>query len=195
MGISIEKIERLKSLLAGSLQGEQKITLLVELQNDSELSDYYDLLKQLYQVSPQNSQELFAASKKLSQTLYKDFLKEKSNSQKQFGVQVFDSSLLPLPEGVRPASVDTRQLKYQVGELLVALTVYPTTIDSVELIGQIQDFDKNEKIKIKAKSGRSSQVVEIDEFGLFRFDRIDAGKCSLLFTFENEKEGVIELSL
>lgn len=190
-----DKIEQLFALLSGSLVGKQKKALLDELQKDTELSDMLDILRKMYELTPQNSKSTILAAKKLSKTLYNDFLKEQSSPEKQFGVQVFDSSLLPIPKGVRPASVDTRLLKYQFGKSIVELTVYPITVDSVEIIGQISGVEKEKKIVVIAETNGKTQKTDVDEFCLFRFARIVSGDCRLLFSFENAKEGVIELTL
>lgn len=195
MKINQEKIEQLLSLLNGSLKEKDKSILLEELQNNVELFDMFELLKKMDEISPQDSKSMILASKKLSQSLYRDFLKKQASPNLLYGVQVYDSTLLPLPKGVRPASVDTRLLKYQVGGVGVELTIYPITIDSVELIGQIRNIEKNQEITISAETHNKTFTTNIDEFGLFRFERIDAGDCRLMFSIENEKKSIIELTL
>ncbi len=195
MNYNQDIIEQLTALLRGELKGKQKKTLLEELQLDSELSEMFELLKKMHEVRHPESNQIISASKKLSKTLFTDFLKKQLSHKTDFGVRVFDSALLPLPEGVRPASVDTRLLKYHVGEAIVELTVYPITIDSVEIIGQIAGIENNKSIKVIAEVNGEKKEVEVDEFCLFRFERIDIGSCRLLFSSENSKEGIIELEL
>ncbi len=190
-----DRIEELNALLKGLLKGKQKKALLDELQKDAELFDMFYLLQKMAEIAPNRPDLLQAASKKLSKTLYKDFLKEQASSKIQIGVQVFDSSLLPLPKGVRPAAVDTRQLKYQLGQSVVELSIYPVTIDSVEIIGQINGLKKNQKLSVTAETKSRTQRTSIDEFCLFRFERVAVGDCRLLFSSENIKESIIELSL
>ncbi len=190
-----DRVEELTALLRGSLKEKQKKALLNELKEDTELSGIFDLLKKVSEIAPNGTNPLHTASKKLSKTLYKDFIKKQVSPDKQFGVQIFDSSLLPLPKGVRPAAVDTRLLKYQLGKAVVELTVYPVTVDSVEIIGQISGLKKDQKLSVTAETKSKRQKTDIDEFCLFRFERVVSGDCRLLFSSENKKEGIIELSL
>ena len=80
----MNKIEQLIALLSGSLIGKQKKALLDELQKDAELSDMLDILKKMHELTPHNSKSTISAAKRLSKTLYSDFLKEQSSSEKQF---------------------------------------------------------------------------------------------------------------
>jgi len=195
MSINQMIIEQLNALISGSITGKEKKTLLDQIQNDAELADMYKILLNLSVVSSRNKKSLQQATQKLSKKVYTDFLKEQASAEIQYGVQIYDSSLIPLPSGVRPALVDTRSLKYQVGNFVVELTVYPITLDSVEIIGQVSTMKKNSTINVSVESKGKRQKGVVDQFGLFRFDRVALGVCTLTFTTENFKEGVIELSL
>ena len=195
MPIDQNTLERLIALLEGKLEDSRKSALLDEIAVDQELGRMFDLLKEMYTLKPGNTNYLISAAKKLSQSLYKDFIKQQKTRDKLYGIQIFDSSILPLPEGVRPAAVDTRRLKYKVGDALVELSTYPITVDSIELIGQISDIKCFQNITIKASTSAGDETVRVDEFGMFRFDRIVHHKCKLSFLFKDGKEAIIELKL
>ncbi len=195
MKVNQERIERLIALLSGSLTGIEEKALVAEMQQVPELAEMYDMLKDMSAISGHGSKPIISATQKLSQKLYQDFLKNQASDKLQYGIQLFDSSLLPLPEGIRPASVDTRQLKYRIGELVIELKMYPITVDSVELIGQIEGLDSYEEFSVTVETKKKNQNTSVDKFGLFRFERIAIGKNSLYIMKNDSKEGLIELTL
>ena len=195
MKFNQDKIELLLALVSGSLTGKEKKALVAEMQQDADLADMYDLLKQMSTISGHGSKPIVSATQKLSQKLYQDFQKNQASQKVPYGIQLFDSSLLPLPEGIRPASVDTRQLKYQIGMAVVELTMYPITVDSVELIGQINGLESYEELSMAVEIKGKSQNVPVDKFGLFRFERVATGNSSLYLKKGPSNEGLIELIL
>ena len=195
MKINQDKIELLLALESGSLTGKEKKALIAEMQQDTDLADMYDLLKRISTISGHGSKPIVSATQKLSQKLFQDFQKNQASHKVPYGIQLFDSSLLPLPEGIRPASVDTRQLKYQIGLAFVELTMYPITVDSVELIGQINCLESFEGLSMTIETNGKSKNVPVDKFGLFRFERVATGNSSLYLKKGNTNEGLIELIL
>ncbi len=195
MKFNQDKIELLIAYMSGSLTGIEEKALVAEMQQVPEMAEMYDMLKNMSSISGHGSKPIISATQKLSQKLYQDFLKNQASDKLQYGVQLFDSALLPLPEGIRPASIDTRQLKYQIGELVVELKMYPITVDSVELIGQIEGLDSYDEFSVTVETKKKNQNTSVDKFGLFRFERIAVGNSSLYLMKNNSKEGVIELTL
>ena len=191
MTIDQNKLEQLLAFVEDKLDETRKAALLDETASDPELAKMLELLKEMYQLKPGNTNQLIAAAKKLSQSLYRDFVNQQKTPGTLFGVRIFDSSVLPLPEGVSPAAVDTRRLKYKIGDALVELSTYPITVDSIELIGRISELKSFDNITVSA----GDQTVRVDELGMFRFDRIECEQGRLTFTFNDGQEAVIELKL
>lgn len=95
------------------------------------------------------------------------------------GLTVFDSKLLPLPDGVRPALVDTRRMKFLINNGQLELSFYPITLNSSEVIGQYSGNENPSGIAVELRRGRVRLVSTANEFGLFRFPRAPKGTYAL----------------
>ena len=195
MKINLDTLNLLFKLRQGKLTAKTKKNLEKEISVNPEMSQAYEFINLLADISEENSQVLLDASKKLSKTLYSDFLKKQANPTTRIGIQVYDSSLLPLPEGVRPASVDTRLVRYQLDDIQLELSVYPITVDSVEIIGQLHNVDNTSQISVTIKTPLGTYTVDADEFQLFRFERVDCGDCKIMFKSDTKDIGILELKI
>ena len=66
---------------------------------------------------------------------------------------------MPLPEGVRPAAVSTRRLKYRIGEDILEISLHPVSPASYELIGQLSGQEPGRILDIQFKSGKSVKKI------------------------------------
>jgi len=98
---------------------------------------------------------------------------------KRRGITIFDSKLLPLPEGVRPATVDTRRVRYLTKDGRLDLSFYPVSLNSLEMIGQYSGNGGVSGMAVELRRGRIRLMSTANEFGLFRFPRIPKGIYSL----------------
>lgn len=188
-------IIRIEKLINGSLRGKAKKELLGEIKKDKELSILYEMMVLLSSASSPEEKSIRLASMNLSKKMYDDFKKNLKSKTKKIGIRLFDSALLPIPEGVRPAAVDTRSLKYLVGERNVELTLYPITVDSVEIIGRVEQVGPAEDVTIQIESGGFKSDSEIDQFNLFRFERVPLTDCRMIILINGKQAGRIELDL
>ena len=131
----------------------------------------------------------FVAARMLSRRLFDDFVQKQSMPDR--GVNVYDSGLLPHPEGVRPAVIDTRRMKYRFDNFAVELCLYPVTPDSYELIGQLDGLEPGKDIRVNITADRLSAETSADEFHLFRFDRVPAARMTLTFKGGTDISGTI----
>lgn len=122
-------------------------------------------------------------------------LKEKKGGERNKGITIFDSQLLPLPEGVRPALVDTRRIRYKVDQTLLEVSIYPISLNSFEIIGQMAGIESFESLTATMYLGRRKFTVEANEFGLFRFPRLPKGKYILEIRTGGDPVGQFDLDL
>jgi hypothetical protein len=122
----------------------------------------------------------------LLESMLRDTRSGGKHPKKMQGVLTYDSSLLPLPEGVRSAAVGTRRLHYQVGEGRVGLSLYPVSMTSYELIGQIEGVTPAKVSKVELAIAGRRLYAEADAHGVFRFPRIPAGKCRIKMTYDKQ---------
>lgn len=95
------------------------------------------------------------------------------------GVITYDSSLLPLPQGVRSAGVDTRRLKVDLGEGGLSLTLYPVTPKSYRVMGQLHNIVRMAELTALVRAGGKSLKARCNEGGVFILDKVPAGKCEI----------------
>jgi hypothetical protein len=121
------------------------------------------------------------------------------HSSRSFAEVLFDSSLDPLPVGVRSAATSSRQLLFGAEDLRIDLRLEPK-IDSenVSLIGQILDSADPTKSRMTAsvallKAGRVVSEANTNRFGEFQLECGLAARMELRVTLPNGKEAYISL--
>jgi len=178
-----------------SKSDQQQVRALAE--EDPDIAELLKILKDMHQFTAATNPALQQAAAQLARQLFVDFHRapEEDPDRVPAGVTVFDSSLLPLPPGVRPAQIDTRQLRYRIGALDLVVMLYPIGPDSFELIGQLSGYDQPDLIEVKLMRGSKQQSVESDRHGLFRFERVPVGNYHLLLVADKTPIGSIDLSL
>jgi hypothetical protein len=155
---------------------QKLVTLLGDLRDDMRETDWPDM-------------------KSAAHALLSRQLKEKRGGRQKKGVTIFDSQLLPLPVGVRPALVDTRRIRYKIDETLLEVSVYPVSLNSFELIGQLTEAERRQSLTITMRFGRKKFATEANEFGLFRFPRLTKGKYIIAIRAGDDPVGELELEL
>ncbi len=191
-----EIVDMMMKLLQGKLDDQKADTVWKAIKEDPEMAHLF-LMIRAFDTARRNEQHSgdSKAAKTLSKQLFRDFQKGQKNPDACQGIRVYDSGVLPVPEGVRPAAVDTRRMKYRIDDFVVEICVYPVTPDSYELIGQIIGHETTEKLSVEIKDGRRSRTASSDEFHLFRFEQVRAGEVLMTVWGENKLMGTIELSL
>ncbi|MCB2229546.1 hypothetical protein KQH82_02440 [bacterium] len=174
-----DKIRQLLAYHRGTLAADERRVVDSALQSDSELRDLLALVVELDQAVGTRDDILGDPARKLSTLIIRDFLGRKADPDSRRGVVVFDSSVVPLPDGVRPAAVDTRELRYKLDEAELSLALYPLTMNSYEMVGQISGRPSEEALSVVVKQGRKTQSVAADRHHLFRFARVSGGDCRL----------------
>ena len=189
-------IDEIQKLIAGKIHGKKKKELEKLIDSDTELKELYIILKKLSDSSLSADSKLSGATRKLSGKIFTDFQKALTQKSKKLGVQLFDSSLLPLPDGIRPAAVDTKTLRYLIDENSLELTLYPITTDSVEIIGVVNFAQEQQsEVEVVLKTQKEKFKTVLDQFSLFRFDRISTGECRLSFYIKKKLVGAIEIEI
>ncbi len=189
-----DRVELLVEFVRGSLSDEEASQVEEALAHDAELAELLQMVKQMESSRNEYDNTTNKAAEKLSAQLFDDFLQQTKRGKKGRGVMVFDSRLLPLPDGVRPAAVDTRRMKYRLGELTLHLSLYPISPESFEIIGQLSGgLERIYTVRL-VHAGKSI-ITETDVFGLFRFERISSDDYELVVFMGKKKVGTVDISL
>jgi hypothetical protein len=167
-----------------------------ELRTDNEAAETLEVLKVLdRQAEAADDGGLGQAAGRLASNLIKTFLGNASTDGPPNGVPVFDSRLLPIPDGVRPATVDTCRLSYRLADLEVDLSLYPISPERFEVIGQVVGGSQSGPLSLQLRTGRNRQSATCDVHGVFRFPEVSVGKHALAVRHEKKTLAVIQLDL
>jgi len=188
--------EELLSLIRGSLKGKRRRELLALVNSDKEIGETYRLLRQLVETGENlTSAGIDNALSNLSDRVFADFTQKKRHPEQKRGVLVFDSQDVPLPAGVRPATVDTRRLRFQLETGEMELSLYPVSFNSYEVLGRLTGVAAEGDIQLTAKSAHSERKAAADHFGLFRFDKLPVGRYTIVVAGADVLLGTIEFEL
>lgn len=111
------------------------------------------------------------------------------------GVTTYDSKLLPVPEGVRPATVDVRRVKVQIDDWQLDVSLYPVSVSSYEIIGQIIDCDIDAPLIVTLNKRGTAVSAETNRFHLFQFPRVATGKYTLKIKQDRRIIAVVDLEI
>lgn len=190
-----ELFEQLIEYLRGGLDEQERARIAQMLADDPVLRQMADFLADSRQADSGDWTKMRPATHSLLSHLLKDVKLSRGKEKGVRGVLTFDSRLLPLPEGVRHATVDTRRLRYQIGDQQLQISLYPVSTQSYELIGQISGSAMEGALKIKLAAGKTSMTAEANRFGIFRIPRVPIEKYTLRIMAGNRVIGVVELEL
>ena len=189
-----DKVELLVDYVRGTLSAEEVLQVEEILARDAKFAELLQLVKQMENNRNEYDTTTNTAAEKLSAQLFDDYLQQAKQGKQGRGVVVFDSRLLPLPDGVRPAAVDTRRIKYRLGELTLHISLYPISPESFEMIGQLSGGSERIYTVHLVHAGKPI-ITETDLFGLFRFERISSGMYELVVFAGKKKVGTVDISL
>jgi hypothetical protein len=178
-----DKIDRLLDYLRGRLEEREAKKVERELERDPEMKESLILLKELGAESRSvDWNEIDATVRAISSRMVDDYFKKGPGGKQAPGVLIYDSKLLPLPAGVRPASVDVRRLKFRIEEMELMVSLYPVAPKAYELMGQLSGYNRRESIEISLVKGTKKYRTEPDSFQLFHFSRVPSGDYRMLIT-------------
>jgi hypothetical protein len=196
MSTQIDIIEQLLRLRRDELSPKEKAALENRLAQEPDLKELFGLLSALdTRPVAESDDALSRAASELANRIYQDYFLRGRGSRVPVGVTIFDSKLLPIPAGVRPAAVDTRQLRYQVADCEVILMLYPVAPDSYEIMGQIGEGLATGALTLKLRKRGVTVDATADEFGLFRFDRVPLGTYRLTLCADTRDVGLIHVTI
>ncbi len=195
MGKNDKDIAKLVDDLLSRLSGEEQEKLRQRLGDDPSLAELTALVGEQAEMAETGDWgKLQIAAHRLLDSMLKDVHTADKNHQ-QHGVLTFDSGLLPAPEGVRPAAVDTRRLRYQIGERLLELSLYPVSVNSFELIGQISDSPATLAMRVELVANRRKITATAEQFGIFRFPRVPSGEYRVRIISGDQVIATVDLEL
>ncbi len=190
------KIEAAIQFVRNRLNPEQRAKFEALLKTDDELGEFVTLVKDMLNAGESlRSIEARLSVHRLARELFEDFKAGSESKSIPHGVRVFDSSCVPRPDGVRPATVEARDLKFRLDELEVEITLHPVSADSFELIGRVEGLPRGNGIKLTLKNSRTTITTRADEFQVFRFDRVARGKYRMTLEAANQTLGVVRLEV
>ncbi|UCD94263.1 MAG: hypothetical protein JSU69_10945 [Candidatus Zixiibacteriota bacterium] len=191
-----DKIGVLIGYLKGDLSKAMRRSAQAMVREDKDLKELYPIVEELYVTGQStNWNEARSAALKISSQLFRDYLKSKRLKKTGYGVTVFDSQILPLPEGVRKADVGARRIKYRVGDRLLDVSLYPISSGSYEIIGQTSNMEGGSLSQVILKSGKETFTADTDAFNIFRFPRIPLDKYSLYLLAGRKRIGSVTIEL
>lgn len=187
-------IKLIMDYLCGKLDKDQACEFEKQLEKDLKLKDQYLLVKHLKNEAHEiNWSEVDDAARAISTDLIEDFFKSEAASEEKRAIKVYDSKVLPLPEGVRPAVMDYRHMKFRCEEMSLNVTLYPISADDYEIMGRLLGYPKGKELDVELRIGRSILRTRTDTFYLFRFQKVPARDCSL--TLKSLGEPVVNVDI
>jgi len=190
-----DRLELLAELAMGKLRGKQKALIEKELETDEELRELYLIIKGLYSEGRNRDwEQVYQSAIEMSSKMFDDIQDSLRKGGKARGITIFDSGFVPLPDGIRPAAVDTRRMRYVIGDHEVEVSIYPVSSDSYEVIGRLTGQVEG-GLKIQLISGKTKFICEMDEFNLFRFPRVPSLDYTLEISSGTGVIGNIDLKL
>ncbi len=171
-----ELMERLQRYLEGQMEADEKALFEKQLEGDPELRRMLQLQRALARETAEGG-DLRQAAKGLIDRFIKDLHRSKETGHRAF--LTFDSGLLPLPVGIRPASVDSRRLKYAADNIQLEVSVYPASPGSFEVIGQVEGYPSGVTLNITLSRGRTILRETANPFQVFHFARVPQGGYAL----------------
>ncbi len=191
-----ENIDLMIKYLRGRLSDRDKKRAKSLIRMNPEMAVFLEDIKELQKESSTiNWDRIRSSVSSLSSRMFDDFMKGLKERRPEQGIRVFDSQVLPLPAGVRPAVVDTRRLRYKFDEIEMEISLYPISIDSYEIIGRISRVGSRLSSRVELVSERLKFEVETDQFHIFRFSRIPVSDYILNIYGDSRLIGTVDIEL
>jgi len=185
-----DKVERLQQYLDGRLDPEEAVRVEEHLAADPRLRRMLDLLRAMRRTQPGDG-ALESAARGLIDRVVTDLHRRKDSPHR--GLLTFDSGLLPLPAGIRPATLDSRRLRYAAEGLRLELSVYPASPGTFEVIGQIEGSRRGAALEVSLRQGRQTLRERTNPVHVFHFARVPEGAHDM--TVEDPDGGRFEFLL
>lgn len=189
--------ERYFEMIPGYLRGELDQKDLTEfsrfIDNDPEFREMVLSLKSAVDLGDKPEwRSVNAAARELLDLMLKDTSKH-TDEKVIRGVMTYDSAMLPEPEGVRPAGLSTRRLKYTFGVMTVILSLYPVHLKAVEIIGRINGLRARSGLEVTLYSSRKSYTAQVNKYRIFRFENIPAQAYKMRLIADSALVGEAEI--
>jgi hypothetical protein len=189
--------EILDKILGAGLSEKELNEILKDQDHEGVFRQAARMLEYLRQCGQQRVKwnNIQVLSGRLASKVYDDFIFKNTPGNERAGICRYDSSIFPLPDGVRPAAVDTRRLRYTLDSCDLELSIYPINLEAVELIGQIRGLSRGTSVDVALRTKGGVYETRADKYQLFRFNQIPSG-IYRLYLFSNKDEiGFINLEL
>ena len=172
--------EKIAAYLQGQLGADERNAIKKKIEQDPVLRSFIDASRELIdEVGDGYWKQVEPSVHALLSRQLQELKQARKNPRRQYGITTFDSKLLPVPEGVRPATVDSRRIKIQLRDGQLDLSLYPVSTGSFEIIGQILDWQSTQVMTMVLESRSAKLAAETNQFHLFQFPRVPCGKYTL----------------
>ena len=196
MGKEREDFKQLLEYVRGQLKPEDRGRMEQKIAGDPDLQEMVSILSELRQeIYTAEWNKMQQPSHALFDRMLKDVKARNSKTGEKQCITIYDSRLLPLPDGVRRAGVGTSRIKYMIGESQLEISLYPTSPNSYEIIGQLSDRKGTKPLEIELQGGKKRLSIRANHFNLFRFPRVPAGKFKLRLKEGGSVIGQVDLEL
>lgn len=172
-------IERLQRYLDGDLEPDEARHLEDQVAADPRLAQLLSLIRAMRQ-APKPGGDLKTAAGNFINRFVKDLGLSKVAGR--HGLLTFDSGLLPLPAGIRPATLDSRRLRYTADNIQLEISVYPASAGTFEVIGQVEGYQSGVELEVSLRRGRQILRERTNPFQVFHFVRVVEGSYNLAVT-------------
>jgi hypothetical protein len=194
-----DMVDILLKFLRGELNAKESRKVKSRLKKDKEMAEMLALLKNLQPKGRRAEwKNVLKSALKLSSRQFEDFLKSRRKDQPPYGITVYDSSVLPLPSGIRSefsSTVNSRRIKYKINGLELILSLQPVSMENFNILGQISGLEEGLNIKVVLKSKRKKFEAGTDQFHVFHFEKIPADQYSLKVYKGNKTIGMADFEI
>lgn len=192
----LKKIELLLKYIHCKISTEDRRKVAALVKKDRAYAELFASLKELHKEgSMADWEHIHMSAQLISSRIFDDFQKRLNSRRVNHGVRVYDSRVLPLPAGVRPAVVDSRRLKFVIEEINLEISLYPISVDSYEIIGRIAGIKNGSLIRVELISGKTKFIEEADQYYLFRFARVPVMAYTLNIYSDSKIIGKVDIEL
>ena len=190
-----QKYELLLKYIRSELDKEESLNVKKMLNSDREFRKMYDVLKN-YGTDRLKGHlaDLIPSLRQISINMFREYHKPGREDNIERGLPIFDSRVMPIPEGVRPSVTNSRRLKYKFRGMELEVSLYAISLYSYELIGQFSGVEgKNYQIELVGKKFR--QTTQTDELCMFTFARIPSNEYQINISENQEVLAVVDLKV
>lgn len=194
-----DKVEILLKFLRGELNAGERKQVRSLIKKDRDMAELLSVLKNLRPGGGHADwQKIFKSALELSVRQFEDFQKSQQKNQPPYGITVYDSSVLPIPSGIRSefsSTVNSRRLKYKINGMELVLSLQPVSMENFNLMGQISGLEEGLEIRIVLTSSRKSYETDTDRFYVFHLDRIPTAEYSIKIYEGNRVIGLADFKI